>query len=176
MRILILLSILSLASNCKKESLDDRLTLQRTDYTGNQLRIDGYYYQKQDNKYYTLYILYRNGIIVYAGGGYSEEELLELEGKFANSNFHKSIIECKDNWGVYLIEDTSIKFEKWYPVSDGIYHAYVRSGKILDDTTFVINESYRFQNGIKTETQTLNETYHFKQFSPKPDSTSSFIK
>jgi hypothetical protein len=51
----------------------------------------------------------------------------------------------------------------------------VRAGQILNDTTFVIAESYRMNEGKKTEVKERNETYHFKQFNPKPDSTNRFI-
>ena len=32
------------------------------------------------------------------------------------------------------------------------------------------------KKGKKTEVKARNETYHFKQFSPQPDSTNNFIK
>jgi hypothetical protein len=40
----------------------------------------------------------------------------------------------------------------------------------------MFTESYRMKNGKKTEVKVMNETYHFKQHSPKPDSTNTFIK
>jgi len=52
----------------------------------------------------------------------------------------------------------------------------VREGDIINDTTFVISVSYRMKKGKKTEVKARNETYHFKQFSPQPDSTNNFIK
>jgi hypothetical protein len=81
----------------------------------------------------------------------------------------------KYNYGRFLIENDNIKFERWYPGSPPL-PAYIRSGTILNDTTFVITEIYRMKNGNKTEVETgRNEIYHFKQFSPKPDSTNRYV-
>jgi len=174
-KILILIFILSLTVNCKKEKLDDKLTMQRKEYIGNQLRIDGYYYYKYGNpEYISMQFMYKNGIIM--DMGVSNKNIDAIETEILTPEYINAIKKYKCNWGVFQIENTSIKFEKWYPVSDGVYHAYVRSGAILNDTTFVINESYRFQDGQKTEIRSLNEIYRFKNFSPKPDSTNSFIE
>lgn len=79
----------------------------------------------------------------------------------------------KDYWGIFNIKNDSIVFERWYPSSGGPFPAYLRSGKILNDTTFVITKSFRSKIG--NEEQQLNETYHFRKFSPKPDSTNIFV-
>ncbi|MBW7845753.1 MAG: hypothetical protein H3C45_08955, partial [Bacteroidia bacterium] len=89
-----------------------------------------------------------------------------------NSDSYK---KYKSNWGVFKIEGNFIQFERWYP-SDPPLKAYVRAGTIINDTTFLITESYRMQDGKKTEVKTRNETYYFKQFSPKPDSTNTFVQ
>ena len=64
-------------------------------------------------------------------------------------------------------------FEKWYPNSPGQPKVYIREGKILNDTTFHITASYRPDGSERRE---KDEIYHFKQFSPKPDSTNNFVK
>ena len=73
---------------------------------------------------------------------------------------------------MFLIEDNNIKFDRWYP-SERPYQAFVREGVILNDTTFHITKSYR-SNG-NTEARVRDEIYHFRKFSPKPDSTNRFI-
>jgi hypothetical protein len=73
---------------------------------------------------------------------------------------------------VFIIEDNVIKFERWYP-SERPYNAFVREGVILKDTTFHITKSYR-SNG--TEKREKDEIYHFRKFSPKPDSTNVYVK
>ena len=50
---------------------------------------------------------------------------------------------------------------------------YLDKGEIQNDSTFLITKSIRSKTGEEKE---LNEIYHFKQFSPKPDSTNVFVK
>jgi hypothetical protein len=155
-------------NNCSKIAFwkDDELSISKTPYTGNQLRIDGYYFQLTPNIEWTeTFFFYRNGIV--------------LKSYINNDTglFETVISFSKLRYGVFEISNENIKFEKWYPSSPGEgFPAYVRSGHILNDTTFVITESYRMKKGKKTEVDSENETYHFRQFSPKPDSTNSFIK
>jgi hypothetical protein len=147
-------------------SNDDVLSLDRQNYHGNELLLNGIFYEESSNDkdiYYQRYAFYKNGII---------RDLLSSTDKdskqFPDGN-HKT------EWGVFQIIGNEIKFERWYPSSGGPLHAYIRSGIILNDTTFLITESYRMQKGIKTEVKKKNETYHFRKFSPKPDSTNRFI-
>ena len=157
---------------CIKYFKDDELSLERRDYNGDELKIDGYYYQTYGN-YLSIYFLYRNGTIMYWGGGYSVNEIEQLENEFLNSYYIKSAQDDKTRWGVFQIKEDSIKFEKWYPRFPA--GTAMRSGNILNDTTFIIIETYKMVDGEKTQFKELNEIYHFKKFSPKPDSTQSFI-
>ena len=47
--------------------------------------------------------------------------------------------------------------------------------EILNDTTFRFYERYRLKNEKEKDYESKDETYNFKQFSQKPDSTCSFI-
>lgn len=162
---------------CKKDSLfkDDELTITRHDYNTSQLKIDGYYYQEKDGEFYSLYCFYRNGIIQYLGGGYTIAELKELEERIKSGIFD-NYEKTKGYWGVFHIDQNQIQFERWYPSSPGKWTAFIREGKILNDTTFMITVSYRMRKNKRTEESVKSETYRFKKFSPKPDSTNSFIK
>ena len=51
---------------------------------------------------------------------------------------------------------------------------YMKIGKIINDTTFQLVRE--FASYHKKDSRVIDETYHFKQFSPKPDSTNVFIK
>lgn len=76
-------------------------------------------------------------------------------------------------WCVYkIIGDTGIQIECWYSTYEGPYKGAVRSGKILNNTTFHITESWRSDG---SENRSKDEVYHFKALSPKPDSTNGFI-
>ena len=163
--------------NCKKgDSLlnHDELSIPRQNYSGNELRVDGYYYTEANGSLFSPSFFYRNGVFLDAGGSF--KDYFEMDSyivkEFISSTKYKSY---RVLWGVFLIEGNSVKFEHWYPSSGGPMKAYVREGLILNDTTFHITKSYRNQNGEKTEVDTENEIYYFRAFSPKPDSTNGFI-
>lgn len=167
--------IVLLMGNCSKDKIwqDDDLSLSRSDYNGNQLRVDGYFYQQKDKYYYDIYCFYNNGILLAAGGTFLSVAEMDdyLNGEFINN---KSYQMHKSNWGIFTIENDNIKFERWYP-GDPPLKAYIREGNIINDSTFIITESYRMQGGNKTEVKARAETFHFKAFNPKPDSTNKFI-
>jgi len=173
-KIIFIATILFLSMNqCEKYNKDDELSIKRTDYTGNQLRIDGYYYRTWEDMMYTMFF-YQNGIILY-GGAFSQSEIVEREIRYKNGTFYNHVNGIKYLWGTFKIEGNKISFERWQPTQPYL-RSYVETGKILNDTTFIITELYRMQNGEKTNVKEVNEIYHFKQFSPKPDSTNSFIE
>lgn len=154
----------------------EELTLTRQSYNGKELRIDGYYYYKyypsENEVYYRTYFLFKDGIILYSGS-VSGDEITSLENNFSSSEWLKVKREYKDNWGVFKITGDKILFEKWYPNSPGQPKVYIREGKILNDTTFHITVSYRPDGSERSE---KDEIYHFKPFSPRPDSTNPFTK
>ena len=158
-------------SCCNKLFRDEKLTIQRTDYNGNELRFDGYYYcYYEETDVTVVYFLFRNGIIRGAGGytrfneNNREQEMISYYNKFSP----------KTDWGVFIIDEKKILFEKWVESPSGVSASVNRkSGYIENDTTFHITESY--YSGTK-ETKQVNEIYHFKQFDNKPDSTNNYIK
>lgn len=174
MKHILALSVLFITS-CKKMFKDDNLSLPQTSYNGSQLRIDGFYYEAfENNTYFIVYLFYQNGALLSAGS-YPNFSIERVEKSLAAPDFSSIKGKYKFNYGRYLIEGDSIRFERWYPGNPPL-PAYVRAGRILNDTTFVINESFRMKNGKKMETDSdRNEVYHFRQFSPKPDSTNRFV-
>lgn len=175
MALLIITTLVVLMSNCSKDNIwnDDILSMERKDYHGNQLRVDGYYYQKLNNQYFSLNIFFRNGILIAAGGVFNSIPEMDdyISTEFINNLEYK---EYKSNWGVFAVEEDQLHFERWYP-TDPPLRAYVRAGLILNDTTFRITESYRMVDGQKTEVRERDELYRFRYFGPKPDSTNTFI-
>lgn len=176
MRTLSLLILLNLMnSSCSKQFFpdDDVLSNSRKDYTGDNLKTEGYFYRiNHEGKIFDGYFFYRNGIILSLGGlSYSQIGFdMYIETEVLNGDMSSRI---KSAWGVFNIEDDNLLFERWHPGRP--FKTYCRIGKILNDTTFHITESYRMQNGQKTEIRERDEIYHFRQFSPKPDSTNSFV-
>jgi len=175
MRLLKLFLVAMLLSCCAKENIfkDDELSLEKESYEGEQLRIDGYYYQEVDSVIYNVYLFYTNGVILYSGSNFSDHDEIfsYIDDEFFVNEAHKN---HKSMWGVFQIDGNLIKFERWYP-SQPPLKAYVREGEVLNDTTFKITESYRMKDGEKTERKERDETFNFKEFSPKPDSTNKFV-
>lgn len=157
----------------KEVQKDDVLSIPKTPYSGNQLKIDGYYYDLYNNKINTVRLFYRNGVVMdFSSIG---DNIVEVEKNLKDSSLWEKIKGMKFMWGVFFIDGNQIKIEQWGTSSGGPLRAYVKSGTILNDTTYNINEIYRMQNGQKTEVRARSETFHFKAFSPKPDSTNKFI-
>jgi hypothetical protein len=70
MKLIVLLSIMNLLSDCSKNIIwkDDELSTKRTDYTGNQLRVDGYYMNKWGNpERVTIYFFNKSGVLLEGG-------------------------------------------------------------------------------------------------------------
>jgi len=166
MKTLIISLICMLTANCDYSSENDKFTLQRVNYFGNQLRIEGYYYSKNDG-----YFFYRNGVFFDPGGGYGYIGKERWEAKSIDKKYLSSLIS-ELWWGQFVVNDSIIKFEKYYP-GDGPLWSYIKEGVIINDTTFHITKSYR-SNG--SELKERDEMYHFRKFSPKPDSTNVFVK
>ena len=183
-RILILSAIVLAVvfSSCKKMFEDEELSMERTNYTGTELRTDGYYYYRNRYVFYDgeqldqvkTRILYRNGVAI-STNIFDYLEMGRVEDNFKNGNFYNLMKNSKCEWKVYKISNGEIEFEGWTcDCVVGYKHSTYREyGEIINDTTFrLIKECC---NGKVTE-YSADVIYHFKQFSPKPDSTNSFIK
>lgn len=169
--ILLLLSVAN--SGCKKMKYqDDDRTLQKQPYHGGAIRTDGYYYKTYGNpERMDIYLFYNNGIAIY-GETPLTTELSSHEEKFRNGSYYDLIKDKKYYWGLFNIEDSMIKYELWK--LENLYcKALLYSGKVLNDTTFRITQSMRSNGENLTNVDWL---YHFREFSPKPDSTNGFIE
>ncbi|MEL7362091.1 MAG: hypothetical protein AAFN13_08465 [Bacteroidota bacterium] len=134
----------------------DELSLPFEPYTGDELRMDGYYATAPDDvtDNFAALLLYRNGALRYGGASTSRDS---LESKLAVYG------DRRYNWGVFVVDGSEIQVERWAPSDFTHVTAYTRSGRILNDTTFVLRSSER------------ELTYRFTAFGPKPDSTSTFL-
>ena len=151
---------------CKKLFPPEKLTIPLTSYTGDQLRIDGYFYEDSEPNF-IIYILYRNGVIL-GGESVLGSEIAAKENALRNGEYYSYVKENRLRWGRFIIVDHSIKFEKWYPSPE--FPVYQSAGEILNDSTFHISSSRHGEDAFKAE----DELYHFKKLSPKPDSTNEF--
>lgn len=168
----LLVLICSKFLSCSKIYLDDKFTLDRKNNSSKKLKLNGYYYLAEDRQIYDSYFFYQNGVLLNLGGS-SNSNKSDFKNFENVVNAQKEINNVKEYWGLYEIVGDEIRFERYYPSSGGPKPAYIRSGKILNDTTFIITQSMRSDgSGV----QSKNETYNFRKFSPKPDSTNNFIK
>ena len=168
----ILALVVLFAGGCKKWLKDEELTLPKTPYTGDELRIDGYYYHAGEKAIIVVFF-YKDGTMIRAGS-IPVQEIPNREEMFKNGVFYNHIKDNKTCWSVYRIENEIITTNYW--VSPRPFQCYFQEGTILNDTTFVIQSYYRMEKGEKIGETEINETYHFHQFSPKPDSTNIFIQ
>jgi len=156
--------------SCEEPVIYKDFILKKIPYTGNELRMDGYYYRYYDcggNNCIAAYCFYRNGILLHIGGGAlsleeRDEEIKQFMERDLNSNYERS------RWGLFVVDNQIIKFELYYPQEYFTRWTGIMEGVILNDTTFRITSFYDPSND---ERRTKNDTYYFRQFSPKPDST-----
>jgi hypothetical protein len=140
------------------------LKTKRLAYNGNALRFDGLYHTKDAN---SLFFLYKNGVGYY--WGCVEHTITAIPDRFRCSLDAEMIAAGKKipyAWGIYLIQQDSIRIETWGQVADCAYETFFQMGKILNDSTLLIQ---RLRNAA------ISDTFYFAAFSPKPDSTNKFI-
>lgn len=166
-RISYLFLIIALFISCK----DEDLVLPRTPNNSNLLKLNGYYFHNPtgiDSNITVVDFLYTNGISLNIGGTQSKDLTVIEENLKKDLNF----ADNKIGWGVYVINNDNIEIENW-AATEGKRKTSSRKGKILNDSTFVIT---RFFSAFTQKEYEISDSYHFKAYSPKPDSTNSFIK
>jgi hypothetical protein len=170
-KLLLTLFIMSGLLSCD-EFRDDVMTLQKQPYLGNELRTDGYYYYWHENNICIApHFFYKNGCSLVIPGTYSD--LKEAEEKIEHSYIQNlAYRDAQYHWGSFHINGNHIMMQ-YYQGDNYRTIVKVKEGRILNDITFQMILCYRV-NGEDREN--INEIYHFRQFSPKPDSTNKWIK
>ncbi len=154
---------------------NEELTFIKTDYLGDQLRFDGYYYCKHEGKEITrlqILFFYQDGVLLYGGFPLSDE-LSDRENEFKNGQYYKYAKKHQSDWGLFTIDSTTIQYEMLH---GGPFRAMIDSGKIINDTTFVILKRKSSYGTYGIKEKALQDTFRLKPFSPKPDSTNIYIK
>ncbi len=164
--------ILFIFVSCEKDLQE--LSLAKTPYTGDELRIDGYYYSNITSlNDLGIAIFYRDGFCIHVFTDIECQDTLSfIENEILlNESLISNFINTPSNIGVFKINSEAIEFETWEDGRDII--TFSNYGEILNDTTFLITKQVNNDSG-KSYSEKM--TYYFKQFSPKPDSTSIYIK
>jgi len=103
-KLYVLLLVLGFGCYRYDPSQDESLQLSRKPYTGNQLRLDGYYSGEYlSGEMVKNYFLYENGIILYADGT-EKDDLENYEKNYTDPNYIKVSKQTKPNWGVFEVE------------------------------------------------------------------------
>ena len=152
------------------QCIDDDVLQSAVPYTGNQLKMNGYYHliSSDKNYIYSSLFVYKNGILIDPGGLENSIEEMDdhIRNHYVKDNWYK---KNKYVWGVFYINDDKIIINK---LDGGYPHVgIVMEGVILNDTTFHITK-YTFDN----KEREFDEVYHFREFYPKPDSINKYIK
>ncbi|MCU0390515.1 MAG: hypothetical protein MUE81_05320 [Thermoflexibacter sp.] len=162
------LSACQLLGWCK----DDSLSSPRIDYTGNQLKVNGYYYGDSSivggKTNVLVSYFYRNGIFI-------DRESVELTKVLSNIIPNEPLNQIKGIWGIFKIEGNKITIESFRSSMCGVKTSFIE-GEILNDTTYLIKSSESRDKGRVTSRLERNSIYRFRQSNIKPDSTNNFIK
>ena len=158
-------------SSCLKENIP--LSNVREDYHGDNLRIDGLYHQITPDGYIVnVRFYYRNGVQFIMS--FSEEitdpadliYILTKENIISERN-------RKSNWGIFKVNENDFFSEHWETPIHGNYVATITmTGEILSDTCYIITKTVHSKIGVFEG----RGKWYFYPYSPKPDSTNTFIK
>ena len=147
----------------------DPISLDQVNYDGT-LKTDGYYYYdniRNDNSSYLRTIfLYRNGVFL-DGSSYADN-LQEIDQWYENPLNYSSTYETAFDWGLFKVSGSEIVVEKWIGSGGGPYPTKSYVGEVINDSTLIIEDGF--------ESTGILDTFHFRKFSPKPDSTNMFIE
>jgi hypothetical protein len=162
--------------SCKKLGLcnDEELNLVRKDLNDNTIKTNGFYYRHADTDYrgvklFETFILYKNGILMLPGTA-EYGELNDYITMISKSN----VLDTKFVWGLFEIKNNTIRVNHWVAAQCG-YPALLRTGVIINDTTFVLKKMTRIDSQGTKESD-IDEEFHFRQINTKPDSTNNYIK
>lgn len=149
----------------------ENLTMEISSYNGSELKTDGYYYSDYDTVNYYILVLYRNGALIHFSKPkktLGPNVLKELDKEATSFNRTESI----SFWGVFRIDDKEINIQQW-SAYDGKKPLFHYQGKILNDTTFVLEQTWQ----VRKEEEKHEDycLYKFRHLDSKPDSVNSRV-
>lgn len=165
---ILFLSIFIFSSCCEETSI----SFEQSDYFGDELNLNGYYYSPEiASNTSSTYFFYSNGVILY-GFVISSLDTMVINQRFRDPEYTELFYDDNSltNWGLFEINDKDLKFEKWEPRECS--HPVRREGEILNNESFVITKVI---DDFTNRSETINDTFFFVPFNPKPDSTNMWI-
>ena len=170
-RFVLLMVLIPFFTSCFFDTSLFDMKMDKAPYTGNELRIDGYYYSGvTSGGSIAVSVFYRDGFCIHTRfKPESQDTLTDIENKILlNDKYISNLKNSPSHIGVFRIIDSDIEFEAWEYRNQTFSHY----GEIVNDTTFIINERKDNRTG-KVYKEIL--TYRFKQFDAKPDSISKYV-
>jgi hypothetical protein len=142
-----------------------KLSIERSSYNGNELKIQGFYYNKNSS----TFILFQNGVTL--GWLRVGNTLNDVIKYWTDKNKYGEHLDSPRDWGVYKVQQNIFKAEGWYANGEILHPIGKYIGHIVDDTTIVITETH-----FPPQHTVENDTFYFYPLTVKPDSTNKFIK
>lgn len=169
------------------------LSRSKVPFEADSIRLDGYYYcigKEFSNGYHDDYM---ECVFLNANGTYHKvmygtidmnlslkETLLNYDKAITDYTHNRTYTNSRPNWGVFEVNGSSIAIESWtFASGGGAYPTQTLMGSIINDTTLHFNTligAYPNNKGGKKKVKTIDDTYHFRHYSPKPDSINTSIK
>ena len=168
---ILLFFVIAILSSCKRIlncEEKEKYTFSKTTYSGNLLKTNGYFY----NNTFSIIIIYLNGVLIDdKRSNYSNT--LDIENDMTSGTYYRKIKNDIYRWEIFYINNHQIKSEGFSSKS-GITCMYqvISTYELINDSTLLLTNEINLDG---SESKLKNDTFHFKQFSPKPDSTNSFI-
>ncbi len=162
--------LIFISTSCERTI--DNFTFQIKPYNGNELRLDGYYYNTHKHATDTgigVGFLYKNGVASGFNTCNDNNDFHYLDSMIQDSSWYFDRMNDIISWGIFAVDSNKIKIEMWWYGGIRSYITRTLSGTIQNDTTFTISEIDK----SKLETPW---TYHFRYFPSKPDSLNNFVK
>jgi hypothetical protein len=156
------------------------LGISRIPYTGNELKINGFYYSPAEigeggdilKKEGMILLFFRNGIAmiqpVYIMDGVDS---LQTIANLLQALPTEWMLRTSSGFGTFIISSGTLNMSFWLKEWDCICYQYEAS--ILNDSTFMTTSFFTSKSSGKNW---YKRVFHFKQYSPKPDSTCVFIE
>lgn len=152
--------------------------LQKVEHITNDIRLEGYYFAESNTESDEVFFLYQDGVFLSWGGVsnslnlniLSPDEIRDSTIRhFAELGYYKPL---QYSWGVWRIENNQIIVKKWLSGSGGAYPVGKYIGEVVDTATIDIAFTYQ----LPPVGNERIKRFKFRKFSPKPDSTNTFIK
>ncbi|MEM6396324.1 MAG: hypothetical protein AAF741_08260 [Bacteroidota bacterium] len=136
----------------------------------------GFYDQTYGSGDYHIAFFYEDGTVFYPR--IADEYYLsnKIDSLLSSPAFIEQSKQKRTNWGIYTLEGTQIKIEKWELKHRGPtkFKTYEYFGEIKSNGTIVFNRL--LDNYWNQKVFEIDREFTFREFRPKPDSTNRFIE